>query len=677
MEVVPMAVAVFRFGEFTLDAEGDLRRLDERIPLQEKPRQLLALFVESSGQLVTREEIRRRLWGADTFVEFDDNLNHAVRKLREALGDSAVDPSFIKTVPKQGYRFVAPVHKEYALPDEDTAGIGSAQAPARFATANAGNDQKRMQRLLIGVAALLLAVAGVIVAAFSRDDSASVPSSLLVLPFQSVDASGQDHGMGQGITEQVTAKLMNLHGLRMISPEAAYRVNSAGASPVEAGRRLNAEAVLVGSVRMSENRIRVNAQLIRTADSRIVWAGGGVEVDARDLLEAERVLAAAIAARLTGALTSEERSAMERTPTSNAEAYELFVRGKLAMRNSLRQQDLHLAEQLFTRAVRIEPAFPEARAWLALAQARSFGRGLASDEVRRASIENARKAIAMDPGVAVARLALITIFHTTGQAEEGLEEAAILRKLGAADAVSLSAIAEAYLRAGMPQRAVPIYQQALARDPEDPALADQLAFTAFWARQYQLGLRVLDGQSLEAGLLLPGLNLAVATGQREMLRAMRARVVEDRNVGLINIAYSGLIFRDGGDWELVRRAVRKKIPVYERQAASLRNERLRIGLGLIYSLLGDKLRAQEQARLALDINPGDPWTLFHSGEIHARTGDDRQAIAYVRQAIARGFLAQHYLDWPHFSLYRLRRHPQLRMLRETLASKIAVLAEKY
>lgn len=672
MELAPAAVAVFRFGEFALDAEkGELRRLNKRIPLQEKPRQLLALFVESSGQLVTRDEIRRRLWGADTFVEFDDNLNHAVRKLREALGDSAGDPSFIRTVPKQGYRFLAPVHKEYALTDEDTARIGSAQVLAHFAT-----SRKEMRRLLIGVAALLLIVAGLTLVAFSGDESASIPSSLLVLPFQSVDASSQDHGIGQGITEQVTAKLMNLDGLRMISPEAAYRVNSSGVSPVEAGRRLNAEAVLVGSVRMAVNRIRVNAQLIRTADSRIVWAGGGVEVDARDLLEAERVLAAAIAVRLTGALTSAQRRAMARTPTSNAEAYELFVRGKLAMRNSMRKQDLQLAEQLFTQAVRTEPVFPEALAWLALAQARSFGRGLASDEVRRASIENARKAIAMDPGVAVARLALISIFHTTGQAEEGLKEAAILRMLGAADAVSLAAIAQAYSRAGMPERAVAIYQRALARDPEDPALAGELAFTAFWARQYQLGLRVLDSQSPEAGLL-PRLNLAVATGRREMLRAARARVVEDRNIGPLNVAYSGLIFRDAGGWELVRRAVRKGVPIYERHAANVRNERLRIGLGLIYSLLGDKRRAQEQARLALDINPGDPWTLFHAGEIHAQAGDDRAAIDYVRQAIARGFLAQHYLDWPHFSLYRLRRHPQLRILREALASKVAVLAQKY
>jgi TolB-like protein len=94
----------------------------------------------------------------------------------------------------------------------------------------------------------------------------------LVLPFQSLDKNRKNNLIGQGISEQVTAKLMNLRGLRLISPEAAYRVSSAGASPVEAGQRLNADAVLVGLVRRAENRIRVNAQLIRTADSRILWA---------------------------------------------------------------------------------------------------------------------------------------------------------------------------------------------------------------------------------------------------------------------------------------------------------------------------------------------------------------------------------------------------------------------
>jgi DNA-binding winged helix-turn-helix (wHTH) protein/TolB-like protein/tetratricopeptide (TPR) repeat protein len=665
MESSTERIPVLRFGAFTLDVEnGELRRLGERVPLQDKPLQLLSLLVEKHGQLVTREEIRQELWGADTFLEFDDTLNHAVKKLRAALGDSADSPLFIKTLPRQGYRFLVPVE-----PGNVGGGNGSVTS-----TAVVPNGTKR--RLLIGVSLVCLLAAGLVTAALFRPESTVPPASLLVLPFRSLDAGPEADRIGQGISEQVTAKLMTLQGLRLLSPEAAYRVSSAGTSPAEAGKRLNAEAVLVGSVRTAKERIRVNAQLIRTADGRILWAGGGLEVEASDMLDAERVLAVAIGKRLLGALSSRERTAMACTPTSNAEAFELFVRGKLAMRNSAREQDLRLAEQLLDRAVRIDSVFPEALAWLALAQARSFGRGFAGDEVRRASLGNARRALAIDPSVTVARLALITIFHTTGQAEEGLREAAILRKSGAADAVSLSAIATAYWRAGMPDRAVPIYQQAFQMDPEDPAIPHQLAFAAYWAGQYELGLRVLESDPTEAATL-PRINLMLATGRRDVARSVAFQVIASPRISSLTAAYAPYILRAMGAGDLARREMRQRLPVYERQFAHVRNERSWIALGLIYSILKDKPRAREQARLALDINPGDPWALFHAGAIYAETGDDEQAIEYVRKAIARGFLALPYLDWPYWRLYQLRAHPELVALRQTLHSKIDALRQQY
>src|SRR5690606_24682062 len=141
---------------------------------------------------------------------------------------------------------------------------------------------------------------------------------------------------------------------------------------------------------------------------------------------------------------------------------------------------------IFEEAVRIDPDFPEALAWLALAQAMRFGRGLSGDKILQASIENARKAIMIDPTVTMARRALIAIYHMTGQAEEGLKEAAILRKSDTTDAAFFAAIASAYERAGMPDRAVPIYQQALQMDPEAPGVHGRLAFAAYWAGQYSL-----------------------------------------------------------------------------------------------------------------------------------------------------------------------------------------------
>jgi DNA-binding winged helix-turn-helix (wHTH) protein/TolB-like protein/predicted Zn-dependent protease len=671
----PQRARIVRFGLFTLDPEnGELRREGDRVPLQDKPVQLLTLLVEKPGQVVTREEIRQKLWGADTFVEFDDSLNHAVRKLREALGDSAEAPRFIKTLPRQGYRFLAPLHPEntHAGNGDSATVLQEFQERSLAAVMHRGHPRRWVLLMAIGI--LVLFASGVLVSL--PRGSPVTPASLLVLPFRSLDVVPRDDHLGEGISEQVTAKLMNLHGLRLVSPEAAYRVNSPGGPPAEAGKRLNAEAVLVGSVRTGNRKIRVNAQLIRTADGRILWADGGLEVEARDLLDAERTLAAAITSRLRVALTSRERRAMASTPTSNATAYEMFVRGKLAMRDRDHEERVRVAEQLFEQAVRLDPTFADALAWLALAQAFRFQSGSGGDELRWASIENSRKAIAIDPSVTMARRALISIFHTTGQAEEGLKEAAILRKSRRAEPVSLVAIANAYLRAGMPDRALPVYQQALEMDTEDTDTRAMLAFTAYWAGRYEVGLRAIADQSSSVAQL-PRINLALATGQRDMARSAALEVMQHRMTGPGLAAFTALLLRELGERNLVNRLVRERLPAYERTMVRLRNERAQIGLGLLYSILKDKPRAREQVRLALETNPGDPWTLFFAAEIHAELGDADKAVDYLHQAYAGGFLAAQYLDWPPGPLFPLRTHPQVRAIRENLKLKIAALRKEY
>ena len=109
-----------RFGIFELDrSTGELRRAGQRVPLQDQPAQVLSLLVGRPGEVVTRDELRRELWSADTFVEFDTAVNVAINKIRQALGDSAMSPRFVETVPKRGYRFLADVHA--VEPDEAAA----------------------------------------------------------------------------------------------------------------------------------------------------------------------------------------------------------------------------------------------------------------------------------------------------------------------------------------------------------------------------------------------------------------------------------------------------------------------------------------------------------------------------------------------------------------------------
>ena len=466
-----------------------------------------------------------------------------------------------------------------------------------------------------------------------------------------------------------------LPGLRLISSAAAQRVQSSGANPQEAGKRLNVDAVLVGSVRRADRKVRVNAQLIRTEDGQVLWAEGGLEVESRDLLEAERLLSTAIATRLHVPLSRRERNAMARTPTSSAEAYELFVRGKLAMRGG--GENLSVAEQLFQKATTLDPTFAEAFAWLGLAQYSKFHNG-SGDEARRAGLENARKALAIDPNVTAGRRALIAIFHSTGQAEEGLKEASILRKSGARDFDSLAAMAQAYFRAGMPDRAAPLCQQALNLDPD--AYSGCLGEAAYHSGQYELGLRIEEAYARPS---LYRMENALALGRHDLARSVALDIIQGgtQQGGLLVVVLAGYVLQELGEAPLAERIWRERAPVFERGLAGIRNERQRIGLGLIYAGLRDKPRALEQVRLALETNPGDPWSLFYAADIHAQLDDERKALETLRQAVDRGFLALHYLDnhlkhWP-FGLYRFRNHPDFRAVRDQLASKVARLREQY
>jgi len=509
---------------------------------------------------------------------------------------------------------------------------------------------------------------GAYIPTFTRWASADSPGAelkpVLVDPGRRETGRRRRMAMGVGIL------------LAALSSAAAQRVESSGENPQEAGKRLNVDAVLTGSVRRADRKVRVNAQLIRTEDGQVLWAEGGLEVESRDLLEAERLLSTAIATRLHVPLSRRERNAMARTSTSSVEAYELFVRGKLAMRGG--GENFSVAEQLFQKATTLDPAFAEALAWLGLAQYSKFHNGSAGDEARRAGLENARKALAIDPTVTAGRRALIAIFHSTGQAEEGLKEASILRKSGARDFDSLSAMAQAYFRAGMPDRSAPLCRQALELDPD--AASGCLAEAAYHSGQYELGLRVEEADPRPS---LYKMENALALGRRALARSVALDILQNgtQRGGLLVVVLAGYVLQELGEAPLAEQIWRERVPVLERRLAGIRNERQRIGLGLIYAGLGDKPRALEQVRLALETNPGDPWSLFYASEIHAQLDDQRKALETLRQAVDRGFLALHYLDehfkhWPK-GLHRFRNHPEFLAVREQLASKVALLRQQY
>jgi tetratricopeptide (TPR) repeat protein len=272
---------------------------------------------------------------------------------------------------------------------------------------------------------------------------------------------------------------------------------------------------------------------------------------------------------------------------------------------------------------------------------------------------------------------MIAIFHSTGQAEEGLKEAAMLRRYGAADSDSLEAIAEAYLRGGMPDRSVPLYQKALDLDPGDDGLRAGLSFAASWARQYDLGSRVAE--SNPSRLSFQRMLNAVGARRQDVVRAAALETMRQANAFIFAMCWQELT--EFGDMEAARRMWQARAVEFEGSSASLRNERVRIGLGIMYAALGQERKALDQIQLAQDANPSDPWTLFFSAEVHGLLGDGRRALGSLQQAFDRGFLSLHYLDHqfehPPRGLYRYRNDPHFRALRNRLVEIIEQLRAQY
>jgi len=199
-----------RFGPFEVDLEG--RRLLKRgrpIPLREQSFQVLAALMERPGEIVTREELRRRLWSSDTFVDFEVALNSAVSRLREALGDSAESPSFIETIPKRGYRFVIPIPKRPAV---------------------------------------------------------------AVMPFVNQTADAKDEYFSDGLTDELIRVLSRVEGLRVTAPSVVFRFKGQPHDARQVGRELGVEAILEGSVWRSGGRIRVTVNLVGVKDGFNLWA---------------------------------------------------------------------------------------------------------------------------------------------------------------------------------------------------------------------------------------------------------------------------------------------------------------------------------------------------------------------------------------------------------------------
>jgi len=410
----------FCFSSFEFDPRtGELREPDRVTLLQQQPSEILLALLEKQGDLVTREELVRRLWPDGTFVDFDRSLNKAVNKLREALRDSAEKPQFIETLPRRGYRFISSVRvgaadtwrqsRKPRLEEEQEPSLEAAAAAARKT-----NLPRWRRWLILGSAAVVIAIVALAYfAARARERNASHARlrSLAVLPLQNLSGDPSEDYVADGMTEELIGRLSGIHGLRVISRTSTMHFKNTQLSVPEIARMLAVDAIVEGSLVQEGHEIRVHAQLIRAATDEHIWAGE-YQRDYQSILAVQNEIARNIVAQIQLNLTPEDQVRLASKLPVDPGAYESYLKGRYYF-NQRTEDALHKSIASFQQAIASDPDYAPAFSGLAEANAMlGFRGGLASKEAVSSARKAALKAIELDNSLAEPHASLAFILET-------------------------------------------------------------------------------------------------------------------------------------------------------------------------------------------------------------------------------------------------------------------------
>lgn len=413
---------VLRFGIFEVCGPArELRKHGTRVRLRGQPFCILSMLLEKPGEVVTRDEMRQTLWPADTFVDFEHSLNSAIKRLRAALGDSPENPRYVETIPRVGYRFIAPV-QEVTLASEPVA-----EASPRFTESPAAGvpqellaPQKQPRRVLLLVGGFsLLAIMAVATFVWWRFHFRPMPPggrvTLAVLPFANLTGDPGQEYFSDGLTEEMIAQLGQVKPdrLSIISRTSVMRYKSSSESLPQIGSELEVQYILEGSVRSESGRVRIIAQLVRVKDQTPLWSR---EYD-RELAglltlqhEVAREVADEIQVALGGAEPKTVAAASKSVTSPNSyEAYDLYLQGRYYW-NKRSKDGFERAANYFQQAIARDPNYARAYAGLsdtfALMSSWSMG---SPDEFMPKARAAALRAVQIDEGLAEAHTSLALV----------------------------------------------------------------------------------------------------------------------------------------------------------------------------------------------------------------------------------------------------------------------------
>lgn len=437
---------LLRFSSFEFDSRNQvLRRAGKLVQLQPQPAKILALLISRPSEIITREELRQEIWGNDTFVDFEHNLNFSVRQIRAALHDRADEPRFIETLPRRGYRFIATV--EPVLPENpDTI------------------------------------------------------QSLAVLCLENLSNDPEQEYFADGVTDELIMELAKFKALRVISRTSVQAFKRIRKPLPEIASRLNVDAVVEGTVLRSGDRVRITARLIHARREGHLWAES-YERDLRDVLKLQAEVAQDIANQIHGTLIAQQKSRVRSARQVDPVAYECYLRGRYFW-NKRNEANLQCAKGYFEQAIDKEPGYALAHSGLAdtyFYRGYTFGRMAPKDAMPKAKalalkaleLDNSlaephvslalvkfffdwdrtgaerefKKALELNPNYATTHHAYAALLAATGRKHEAIAEAKCAAEIDPLSIPINNILGEMYMFAGEWHQAIKQYRQTIEMDP--------------------------------------------------------------------------------------------------------------------------------------------------------------------------------------------------------------------
>ena len=531
---------VIIFGPYEFSPySGELRKEGMRVRLEGQPLTILEVLLDRPGELVSRDELLKKLWPGDTFVDFEHSLNAAVKRLRAALNDPADQPHYIETLARRGYRFIAPVH----MADDQIGIAASAVTPALGVAHPPLAVGGRRWWLIAAVVCVVAVVAWGWREWWHRTATPAAPDirSLAVLPLENLSGDPSQEYFADGMTEELIGRLSMIHGLRVISRTSAMHFKNTQLSVPEISKRLGVDAIVEGSVMREGSRVRVHAQLIRGATDEHLWSET-YDRELRDSLALQSEVAQSIARKVEVTVTGEERARLVAARQVSPEVYESYLKGGFALDKSNSRAGIEESIGYFEDAIKRDPSFAPAYVGLAAAYDHlgTVFAGAPPDDVRRKMISAARRALELDPELGEAYVLLADVHLQQWQWAEVESEYKRALEVNPNNAAAQGGFAVWLLCQGRADEALAWAQRAREHDPLAVS-GINIGWILFQTRRYDDAIRelrsVLAVRPDDAvALWFLGFSL-IANGQpEEAIPVLEKSVsVSDRSAGVIGV----------------------------------------------------------------------------------------------------------------------------------------------